>query len=63
MGELMPAKTMSTMAKIEDHIKHSYFSIQKLQGDLKGMVKEKQVEADRYFRDIQQLQMYLRFEI
>lgn len=27
MGELMPAKTMSTMAKIEEHIKHSYFTI------------------------------------
>lgn len=27
------------------------------------MVKEKQVEADRYYRDIQQLKMYLRYEI
>ena len=43
MGEHMPAKTMKTANTIIMHIKHSYFNIQNLQSQLKGMVKEKQI--------------------
>lgn len=63
IGEYMPAKTMKLAETITLHIKQSYFNIQKLQGQLKGMVKEKQITADRLYRDIQLLQRYEAYTI